>query len=102
MNRKNDISRSLHTLPLNDRIEFQPNESVKLKFPCIVYKFVGYRVFRADDGRHITREQYSVTHIYKDPTQNLRETILSLFLYVSFDRGFVNDNLYHDVYTVYL
>lgn len=102
MKRKSELSRLLHQLPLNDEIHFQPTESVRLKYPCIVYKFDGYRDFHANDGRHITRERYQITHIYKDPDKNLRETIRSLFLYVDFDRTFINDNLYHDVYTVYM
>ena len=102
MKRKNELSAILHTLPVHDEVHFQPPESIKLKYPCIIYKFDGYRDFRANDGRHITRERYLITHIYKDPTNNLRETIRSLFLYVDFDRMFINDNLYHDVYTVYM
>ena len=102
MKRKNDIGKLLHTLPVQDEIHFQPSESVKLKYPCILYEFDGYRDFHGDDGRHIVRESFTVTHIYKDPTQNLRETIRSLFSYVRFDRVFIADNLYHDVYSVYM
>lgn len=100
MERKNEISKLLHTLPVHDEIHFQPSEKVKLSYPCILYEFDKYRDFFANDGRHIIRERYTVTHIYKDPTQNLRETIRSLFTYVDFDRVYVADNLYHDVYTV--
>lgn len=102
MRRKSELSLLLHTLPVNDEIHFQPPESVKLEYPCVLYEFDNYRDFNANDRKHITREKYIVTHIYKDPTQNLRETIMSLFIYVYFDRVFVADNLYHDVYTVYM
>ena len=102
MERKNEISRLLHTLPVRDEVHFQPTEKVKLSYPCILYEFDGYRDFFASDGRHIVREKYTVTHIYKDPTQNLRGTIRSLFSYVDFDRVFIADNLYHDVYTIFM
>lgn len=102
MKRKSELSQLLHTLPLEGEIHFQPPENIKLKYPCIIYKFDRYKDFYAGDGRHIVREAYTVTHIYKDPTQNLREAIRLLFTYADFDRVFVNDNLYHDVYTIYM
>lgn len=101
MEQKSKISQLLHTLPVKDVI-FQPSESVKLKYPCVLYDFNGYKDFFGNDGRHIVRERYTVKHIYKDPTENLRTTIRGLFVYVDFDRTFINDNLYHDVYTVYM
>ena len=100
MERKNELSRLLHTLPVNDEVHFQPSENVKLSDPCVLYWFSRYRDFFGNDGRHIVREEYKVTHVYKDPTQNLRGVIRSLFTYVIFDRVYIADNLYHDVYTI--
>lgn len=102
MERKNEISALLHTLPVNDEVHFQPSEKVKLTYPCILYWFDRYTDFFASDGRHIVREVYTVTHVYQDPNQNLRGVIRSLFTYVDFDRVYVADNLYHDVYTVHM
>lgn len=84
-----------------ERVHFQPSESVKLKFPCLIFKFDGYKDFFANDGRHMLREKYSVTHVYQNPEADLQEEILSSFLFASFDRPYIADNLYHDVYTIY-
>lgn len=101
MDHRNEISEKLHTLPVNDEIHFQPPEDVKLVYPCIIYSFDGFRTFHGNDGKYLLREEYTVTHIYQDPIEELHSTILSLFNYVSYDRGYIADNLYHDVYSVF-
>lgn len=84
-----------------DKVHFQPPESVKLTFPCILFKFEGFKEFFANDGRHMLREKYTATHIYREPEADLKEEVLSAFLFASFDRPYIADNLYHDVYTIY-
>lgn len=102
MKHKNDVGDILsNVIGDEDLVHFQPSESIKLTFPCILFKFEGFKDFFANDGRHMLREKYSVTHVYQNPEADLKEEILSAFLFASFDRQYIADNLYHDVYTIY-
>jgi hypothetical protein len=96
------ISEKLHELLGSDEVHFQPTESVKLKYPCILYSFEDYRFSRANNGKYLKREHYTVTHIYQSIDENLREQMLSAFMYSSFERTYTADGLYHDAYNIYL
>ena len=81
-------------------VYFQPPESIKLNFPCIVYTRDGDSALYANDTKYKTRTQYSVTVIDKDPDSEIPERLASL-QFCKFNRHFVSDNLNHDVYTIY-
>lgn len=82
-------------------VYFQPPETVKMKYPSIVYNRFGYRTFRADNGTYLKIAGYSVTFINDDPDEDLSTEMLDTFQYCSFDRAYTADNLHHNVYTVY-
>ena len=84
----------------NSHCYFQPPESIKLKFPCIIYEREGYSVRHADNSPYMSSKRYSIKLIYKDPDSALPDKIQDLPM-CSFDRRFVSDNLYHDVFTIY-
>lgn len=79
---------------------YQPPESIKLKYPCIIYERVSYSSRRADDSDYITHKRYTVTLIYKDPDSDLPDKVEALPMCMH-DRHFVRDNLHHDIFTVY-
>lgn len=83
----------------NNHTYFQPPESVKLQYPCIVYDR-DIRTVKADDISYLYRCRYEVTLIAKDPDSELPLKILDL-PYCSMDRHFTNDNLHHWVFTLY-
>lgn len=99
-NRRYDFHEKLVDILGSRNVYFQPPESIKLNFPCIVYNRVGDASLRADDIRYKFRTQYSVTVIDKDPDSEIPEK-LAEFPYTRFDRHFTSDNLNHDVYTIY-
>ena len=82
-------------------IYFQPPETIKLKYPAIIYDFDGFYTKPANDKKYVMENRYTVTFIHKDPDVHYEEDMFSMFPWCSFDRRFVNDNLYHDVYTLY-
>lgn len=102
MEKRLKLSEKLHELLNSDEVHFQPPESIKLHYPCIIYDFDGYQQTQADNGRYVIREKYMVTHIYRDPEESIRRGFLNSFLFVSHNRHFIADNLYHDVFIVYL
>lgn len=81
-------------------VYFQPPESLKLKYPCIVYERSYIRMIRADNGIHKASNEYTVTIIDEDPDSEVPAKMLTLS-YCRFDRHFVSDNLNHDVFRLY-
>lgn len=81
-------------------VYFQPPESVKLVYPAIVYELSKINNRYANDGVYIQADSYTVTFISKNPDSEIIRT-LSKLPTCRFDRGFVSNNLYHKVFTLY-
>lgn len=79
---------------------FQPPESVKLKYPCFIYKLSNIDTKYADNRAYSNRKRYDITYIDKDPDSATHEKLLEL-PYCSFDRFFTSDNMNHWMYTLY-
>lgn len=79
---------------------FQPPETIKLKYPCIVYVRSGSNNDKADNIDYINRKRYTVTYIDLDP-DSVKPDQLEQLDYCSFDRFFTADNLNHWVFTLY-
>jgi hypothetical protein len=82
-------------------VYYQPPESIKLKYPCIIYSLADIYTRKADDRHYTMQKNYSVTVISRDPDNTIAESILLAFPMTNFDRRYVVDNLYHDVITLY-
>ena len=80
---------------------FQPPESVKLKYDCIIYNVSDRNDLKADDRRYRNLIEYDVTIIYRDPDSELPEKLMNAFTYITHSRSFTSDNLYHDVFRIY-
>ncbi len=81
-------------------VYFQPPESIKLNYPCIVYSKEQKNASHADDRKYITKNRYTVTIIDRNPDSDLPDKLEEL-PYCSSDRNFVADNLNHFVYSLY-
>lgn len=83
------------------RVYFQPPESKKLSYPCIVYSLSDVYRLSADDMLYRGTRQYSVTVIDKNPDTEILGKILEHFPMCSFDRHFKSENLNHYILTLY-
>ena len=81
-------------------VYFQPPESFKLKYPCIVYERSYIRQDKANNETYLKHKRYTVTVIDEDPDSETPEKVLALH-YCSFDRHYTSENLNHDVFTLY-
>ncbi len=81
-------------------VYFQPPESFKLQYPCIVYERNNILVEYADNTNYRNMKQYSVMVIDKDPDSTIPDKLMKL-PYCQFNRHFVVDNLNHDVLILY-
>ena len=81
-------------------VYFQPPESVKLKYNCIVYSVRNRNDIRADDRQYRGFIEYEVMAIYRDPDDELPEKIMQRFSHCRHERHFTADNLHHDVFII--
>lgn len=81
-------------------VYFQPPETFKMQYPCIVYKRNSMTPFRADDEIYGGAMSYQVIIIDPDVDSEIPLRMLDLQL-CRFERHYTADNLNHDVFTVY-
>lgn len=82
-------------------VYFQPPESVKLNYPCIVYNETRPSIHRANDKAYEYTQCYEITLIGKDAEWDLPEMLVKHFRHITIERFFVSDNLYHVALTLY-
>lgn len=81
-------------------VYFQPPESVKMKYPAIVYGLDNIENSFADDGVYLSKKRYLVTVIDEDPDSPIVDKVAALPT-CRFNRRFQSDNLNHDVFILY-
>lgn len=81
-------------------VYFQPPDSIKMIYPCILYFLDTERKLYANGVGYKRDNCYSVVVIDKDPDSTLR-SIFDDMPYCSFNRSYVSDNLYHHVYKIF-
>jgi len=82
------------------QVYFQPPESVKMVYPCIVYERYSGVTFFASNMPYSHQKRYTVTAITKDPDSLIPDQIAMLPTCV-FNRHFTVNNLHHFVYNLY-
>ena len=88
------------TLLGSRNVYFQPPESIKLKYPAIVYSLNDIRNMHASNTVHKKDTVYSLTYIDEDPdSENIKK--ISDLPYCDFDRYFTSENLNHYTFTIY-
>jgi hypothetical protein len=81
-------------------VYFQPPSTVKMSYPCIVYRRNKVDEKRANNKLYLRKQGYQITVIDKDPDSLIPGKVLELPL-CSFDRNYTADNLNHDVFNIY-
>lgn len=99
--RRLELDAKLRLLIGNGNVYFQPPESVRIKYPCLIYKFTGVEIKHADNGHYYKVRKYDMLHVHRDPDTDFIDSINTYVKYASFDRRYISDNLYHDAYIIY-
>lgn len=84
----------------SDHVYFQPPPTVKMVYPCIVYRRDSEHTKRADNILYGRRKRYSVTVIDRNPDSQIPDKVGDLPL-CRFDRHFTANGLNHDVYQLF-
>ena len=81
-------------------VYYQPPESVKMKYPAIVYSRQNIDNRHANNNVYIQNDVYSITVIDENPDSEIVKKV-SLLPMCNFNRHYTSDNLNHDVFTIY-
>lgn len=100
MGTRQDLQNRFEEILGSKYVYFQPPETIKLKYPCIIYSLADIYTRNADDRHYSMQKVYTVSVISRDPDNTIAETILEMPK-TRFDRRYVADNLYHDILTLY-
>lgn len=95
-----NLQEELETL-IGKKVYYQPPETVKMMYPCIVYDLSKMKLVRADNKIYVNFKAYEIMYITKNPDDPMIETILNKFENINFDRQYKANNLYHNVYTLF-
>lgn len=102
MNDRQELQAKLVDILGSNDVYYQPPESIKLKYPCIVYHLADIRIDNADDVKYRKYSRYTVTYITKNAEDRFIDKLMDAFDYCSFDRTYSADHLIHYVVTIFM
>lgn len=94
-----ELDRILRTILGSPNVYFNPPESFKLKYPCIVYKFENNSDSYADNKRYFRTKRYTLFYITKDADDPMVDAIDDL-QFCRLSRSYSSDGLYHTAYDI--
>lgn len=100
MNRREELHEILCEALGSRNVYFQPPESVKMKYPAIVYSRDDIDNSFANNSVYMRSLAYSVTVIDSDPDSEIVDKVSKLPR-CQYDRHYKSDNMNHDVFTIY-
>ena len=96
-----DLQRTLVEVLGSKYVYFQPPESLKLNYPCIIYEEAKGASNRADDSLYLYRKAYYGVIVDKHPDSEIPDRVRYLHL-CDVGKPYRSDNLYHWPFTIYL
>jgi hypothetical protein len=79
---------------------FQEPSADQMKYPCIIFKLDGRDASHADNTPYRHMKRYQVTVMDRNPLSTIPDAVANL-PQCTFERRFVADKLYHDVFNLY-
>lgn len=95
-----DLESRLIDIMKTNHVYYQPPETIKMKYPAIVYFLDDINHLYANDSKYKEDRSYTITLIDRNPESIYIDDILAL-PYCSFDRHFVTDNLNHFIFNIF-
>ena len=95
------LNQNLIDLLGSENVYFQPPESVRLKYPCIIYSRQTGDSEYADNMNYKFFYRYQVIYIDRNPDNDFVEKMLKRFPMCIYDNHYVADNLNHEVFNLY-
>lgn len=101
MSRRLELHEKLCEIIGNTNVYFQPPESVKISYPCIIYRIGNGDAKYADNMVYSYINSYEIIFISKQPNIDIIEQVLTSLPMCSVSRMYVADNLNHYAFSVY-
>lgn len=95
-----ELDRILRTTLGSTNVYFDPPESFKLKYPCIVYGLAAHYERTADNSNYNRIKRYNMTYITRDADDPMIDTLEDL-KYCHLNRPYTADGLFHYAYDIY-
>lgn len=99
MNRRLELHEFLCEVLGTRQVYFQPPESIKMKYPAIVYSLSDIPTEFANNNPYIQSQAYEVIVIDSNPDSTIVKKISQLPK-CRFNRHYTSDNLNHYVFTL--
>lgn len=90
-----ELHDALCQVPGVKKVYFQPPSTVKLHYPCIIYKRDGAFKEEADDSAYFYKPRYSLTVVDPNPDSKIADYIVTHFSMCRIDRNYTSNNLHH-------
>ena len=101
VNNRPELHSILEELLGSDHVYFQPPESKKLTYPCVVYNRTNGDIMYADGMAYTFTYRYQITYIDRDPDSDFPVRLIQRLPMCIYDRHFTADNLNHEVFDIY-
>lgn len=96
-----ELQEELEKILGSENVYFQPPESLKLKYPCVVYSRSTPDKHNANDRMYMSTNRYEGTVIDHNPDSDIADKIVAHFPMCSIDRFYTSNNLNHTTFTLY-
>ena len=95
-----ELDRILRATLGSSNVYFDPPESFKLRYPCIVYDLGAHNERKADNSTYIRTKRYNMTYITMDADDPMVDTLEDLE-YCHLNRPYASDGLFHYAFDIY-
>lgn len=99
--KRTELNDKLISVLGSSNVYFEPPESVKLRYPCIVYERSAGDTNFADNMPYGFKTRYQVTLISKKADESAFARLSMSFPSILYNRHFVSDGLHHDVFSLW-
>lgn len=99
MGQRHDLHELLKDICPN--VYFQPPETVRMTYPCIVYQLASEKIFHSDNRPYGWFTAYNLTYITKSPDDIETRSRLMKIPTCAFNRFYTADGLNHYSFTIY-
>ena len=99
--KRTELGNKLEEILDSGNVYFEPPESVKMSYPCIVYERSAGDTDFANNLPYRFNIRYRITLISKKPDNPVLGLLAMSIPAIQYERHFVSDGLHHDVFEVY-
>ena len=82
-------------------VYYQPPESIKMRYPAIVYSRDDIQNTFANNGVYMQQRAYEITVIDANPDSDIVQQISKRLPSVRYQRHFTSDDLNHDIFQIF-